>query len=69
MTLSFLGLGITEPVPSWGNLLAEARQYFAVVSHPWMLAPGVALVPLLLAYLVLADVLMQEGSPERRNSF
>ena len=27
VTLSFLGLGVGEPVPSWGNMLAEARQY------------------------------------------
>src|SRR5947208_3633548 len=40
--LSFLGLGVGEPVPSWGNMLSEARQYHAVISHPWMLAPGFA---------------------------
>ena len=38
----FLGLGVGEPVPSWGNMLAEARQYHALISHPWMLAPGLA---------------------------
>ena len=48
VTLSFLGLGVGEPVPSWGNMLAEARQYHTLVAHPWMLAPGLATVPLLL---------------------
>ena len=57
VALSFLGLGVGEPVPSWGNMLAEARQYSAIVSHPWMLAPGLALGPILLGYLLLADAL------------
>jgi peptide/nickel transport system permease protein len=55
ITLSFLGLGIGEPVPSWGNMLAEARQYPNLVAHPWLLSPALALVPVLLAYLVLTD--------------
>jgi peptide/nickel transport system permease protein len=59
VTLSFLGLGVTEPAPSWGNMLAEARQYHALVSHPWLLAPGFVLIPVLLAYLVLADALLE----------
>jgi peptide/nickel transport system permease protein len=57
VTLSFLGLGVGEPVPSWGNMLAEARQYHALVGHPWLLAPGLAAIPVLLGYLILADVL------------
>jgi peptide/nickel transport system permease protein len=64
VTLSFLGLGITEPVPSWGNLLSEARQYYALVSHPWMLAPGFTLIPLLVGYFVLADKLLGRASPD-----
>jgi peptide/nickel transport system permease protein len=60
VTLSFLGLGIGEPVPSWGNMLAEARQYYAIVSHPWLLAPGLAVIPFLLVYLRIADGLLQK---------
>jgi peptide/nickel transport system permease protein len=59
VTLSFLGLGVGEPVPSWGNMLAEARQYHSLIAHTWMLAPGLATVPLLLGYLTLADTLME----------
>jgi peptide/nickel transport system permease protein len=59
VTLSFLGLGVGEPVPSWGNMLAEARQYHALISHTWMLAPGLATIPLLLGYLILADALLE----------
>jgi peptide/nickel transport system permease protein len=57
VTLSFLGLGVGEPVPSWGNMLAEARQYHAIIDHPWLLAPGLAAIPVLLGYLILADIL------------
>jgi peptide/nickel transport system permease protein len=64
VTLSFLGLGIGEPVPSWGNMLAEARQYHALTGHPWLLAPGVATIPILLGYLLLADKLSGQRSPE-----
>jgi peptide/nickel transport system permease protein len=62
VTLSFLGLGVGEPVPSWGNMLAEARQYHALVAHGWMLAPGLATIPVLLGYLLLADTLIESRS-------
>ncbi|HXB20898.1 MAG TPA: ABC transporter permease [Candidatus Solibacter sp.] len=55
--LSFLGLGIGEPVPSWGNMLAYAQQYHILISYWWMLLPGVAPVPVFLAYHGLADYL------------
>jgi peptide/nickel transport system permease protein len=63
VTLSFLGLGVGEPVPSWGNMLAEARQYHTLIAHPWMLAPGLATIPLLFAYLTLADILLERPAP------
>ena len=63
VTLSFLGLGIGEPVPSWGNMLAEARQYHTLIAHTWMLAPGLATVPFLLGYLTLADILLDRPAP------
>ncbi len=62
VTLSFLGLGVGEPVPSWGNMLAEARQYHVLTGHPWLLAPGAAAIPVLLGYLLLADELSPRES-------
>jgi peptide/nickel transport system permease protein len=59
VSLSFLGLGVGEPAPSWGNMLAEARQYHALVLHPWLLAPGLAAIPVLFGYLLLADALLE----------
>src|SRR5206468_1667920 len=57
--LSFLGLGVGEPVPSWGNMLSEGLQYHAMVSHPWLLLPGLATIPVLLSYLILADFVLE----------
>jgi len=59
VSLSFLGLGVGEPVPSWGNMLAEGMQYHAVVSHAWLLLPGFATIPVLLCYLILADSVLE----------
>jgi peptide/nickel transport system permease protein len=65
VALSFLGLGVSEPVPSWGNMLAEAQQYHALVAHGWMLAPGLAIIPVLLGYLLLADTLIAPAGQAR----
>jgi hypothetical protein len=42
-------------------MLAEARQYHALVSHAWMLAPAFAAIPILLGYLSLADSLARKN--------
>jgi peptide/nickel transport system permease protein len=42
--LGLLGLGVAEPLPSWGALLRELENYSAVLQNPWMLAPVVLLV-------------------------
>jgi peptide/nickel transport system permease protein len=55
--LSFLGLGIGEPFPSWGNMLAAAQQYHVLTSYWWMLLPALVPVPVILAYHQLADAL------------
>jgi peptide/nickel transport system permease protein len=52
--LSFLGLGIQPPAPSWGNMIAGGRDL--LVTAPWVaLAPGIALVVTVLATSVLGD--------------
>jgi peptide/nickel transport system permease protein len=52
--LSFLGLGIQPPAPSWGNMIAGGRDL--LVMAPWVaLAPGLALVVTVLAVSVLGD--------------
>jgi peptide/nickel transport system permease protein len=59
MTLSFLGLGIPEPVPSWGNLLASLQHYNVLVSYWWMYLPALAMVPFFLGYLMVASLLQR----------
>lgn len=54
--LSFLGLGIQPPQPSWGNMIADGRG--ALVVAPWVaLAPGLALIVTVLACTLLGDAL------------
>jgi peptide/nickel transport system permease protein len=59
MTLSFLGLGVPEPLPSWGNLLSSLQQYSVLVSYWWMYLPGLAMLPFFLGYLGLASSLQR----------
>lgn len=57
--LSFFGLGVSEPVPSWGNMLAVLQQYSVLVSYWWMLAPAIALVITSVMYGWLAEALQR----------
>jgi peptide/nickel transport system permease protein len=63
MTLSFLGLGVPEPVPSWGNLLSSLQQYSVLVSYWWMYLPAFVMVPFFLGYLGLGSRLQEQGEP------
>ena len=52
--LSFLGLGIQPPRPSWGNMIAGGRDL--IVAAPWVaLAPGFAIMLLVLAFNLLGN--------------
>jgi peptide/nickel transport system permease protein len=54
--LSFLGLGIQPPSPSWGNMISGGRDLLVVA--PWVaLAPGIALVLTVLATSIIGDAL------------
>ncbi len=57
VTLSFLGLGVAEPTPSWGNMLGSMQQYHVLATHWWMLLPAMVLIPLFWGYNVLAEAL------------
>lgn len=52
--LSLLGLGVAQPLPSLGNLMAEFRDYHAVAEHPWLLAPAVLLIGVIGALQVIS---------------
>lgn len=57
VALSFLGLGATEPLASWGNLLSDLQNYHVIVSCWWMITPIIVLALVSLSYLLLLNSL------------
>jgi peptide/nickel transport system permease protein len=54
--LSFLGLGVPPPLPSWGLMISEAKEY--MFFSPWIIMiPGIALFILVLGVNLLGDAL------------
>lgn len=65
-SLSFLGLGVPPPAPSWGGMLADSRNYFE--QAPWLaLAPGIAISGALLGVNLLGDALRDHFDPKTRD--
>jgi peptide/nickel transport system permease protein len=65
--LSFLGLGIPEPNPSWGRDISTARNKFPIHIW-WALFPGVAISLTVLAFNLLGDTLRDISDPRLRGS-
>lgn len=64
-SLSFLGLGVQAPQPSWGSMLSEARDQLLVA--PWVsVFPGIAIFACVLGFNLLGDGLRDLTSPRRR---
>jgi peptide/nickel transport system permease protein len=64
--LSFLGLGVQPPLPSWGLMIAEGRQH--LLFEPWVIViPGLALSVLVLSVNMLGDGIRDLAAPENRN--
>lgn len=59
VTLTFLGLGVGEPMASWGTLLSSLQQYYVLATYWWMFLPAILLVPLFLAYYAAADAIQE----------
>jgi len=59
VTLTFFGVGVGEPVPSWGSLLSVLQQYSVLVSYWWMFIPAIFLVPIFFAYFQISDALQE----------
>ena len=63
--LSFLGLGVQPPAPSWGNMIASGRD--TLVNAPWVAtAPGLALVLVVVACTLLGDAIRDVLDPHRQ---
>jgi peptide/nickel transport system permease protein len=64
-TLSFLGVGAVPPTPTWGNIMAEGRQY--MTDAPWIITiPGAALMITVLGLNLLGDGLRDVLDPRLR---
>lgn len=64
-TLSFLGVGAVPPTPTWGNIMAEGREY--MTDAPWIIAiPGAALMITVLGLNMLGDGLRDVLDPRLR---
>ena len=64
-TLSFLGVGVRPPTPSWGNIIFENQTYFATA--PWLVFfPGTAILLLALSFNLVGDALNDALDPTQR---
>ena len=65
--LSFLGVGVQPPLPSWGLMVAEGKDYI-MFGEPWLITiPGLALFLLVLAINLVGDGVRDVTAPENRN--
>lgn len=64
-TLSFLGVGVRPPTPSWGGIIYESQSYF--LDAPWLVFfPGMAIMVVSLAFNLVGDALRDALDPMRR---
>jgi peptide/nickel transport system permease protein len=64
-TLSFLGIGVQPPTPSWGNIIFENQTYFSTA--PWLVfIPGAAIILLALAFNLVGDALRDILDPTQK---
>ncbi|WP_026873622.1 ABC transporter permease [Inquilinus limosus] len=64
-TLSFLGIGVQPPTPSWGNIIFENQTYFS--SAPWLVfIPGASIILLALAFNLVGDALRDILDPTQK---
>ena len=65
-SLSFLGLGVQPPTPSWGAMVADGRDLFQLRTAPWTsLFPGLAIGAVVLAFNLLGDAMRDALDPRR----
>ena len=67
-TLSFLGIGVQPPIPSWGNIINENQAYFT--NAPWLVfIPGAAILLLALAFNLVGDALRDILDPTQKGRY
>lgn len=66
--LSFLGMGVQAPIPSWGNMLESARNMRYIMNCPWLWAPpGIAILLSVLSINLIGDGLRDAFDPRLKN--
>lgn len=67
-TLSFLGVGVQPPTPSWGNIINENQTYFTTA--PWLVfIPGAAIILLALGFNLVGDALRDIFDPTQKGRY
>ncbi len=61
--LSFLGIGVQEPLVSWGNLMRDAQSIQTLGSNPWLMAPAAFILLAVLGFNFLGDGLRDAVDP------
>src|SRR5262245_55454160 len=64
--LSLIGLGIQDPIPSWGNLLTDAMGIVHIQFAPWILLPGLLIFITVVCFNVVGDGLRDALDPLNR---
>jgi peptide/nickel transport system permease protein len=67
-TLSYLGIGVRPPTPSWGNIIFENQTYF--IAAPWLVfIPGACIMVLALAFNLVGDALREILDPTQKGHY
>ena len=61
--LSLLGLGIQDPIPSWGNMLSSAMGIVQIQFAPWIMVPGILIFVTVMCFNIVGDGLRDAFDP------
>jgi peptide/nickel transport system permease protein len=63
--MSFLGLGVPEPIPSWGKMIDDSREFWFTAPHLFIF-PGVMIALSVLAFNFIGDGLREKLDPRQQ---
>ncbi|MGL5633744.1 MAG: oligopeptide ABC transporter permease [Sarcina sp.] len=64
-SLSFLGMGVTPPTPTWGNMIQAANDYFTMTNRPWLwIPPGICIFLTVMSINIFGDGLRDALDPK-----
>jgi peptide/nickel transport system permease protein len=63
--LSFLGLGVVPPTPTWGNMIQYAREIYVLKTRPWLwMPPGICILLAVMSINLIGDGLRDAFDPK-----